>query len=213
MDLWEECRRFGHIVDAYIPKKKDNLKGKFGLSALFDKSGQKVGSSANMGVGYKNKPKTNDTSNQQEGLRFKDNGLGGEVTYTEALLGNKRNHSVKLVSESKIAMGWEKLSLVGEVMDVGILSDLKSRLNGLIVCGADLRYLGGLKVLLTFTSSVEALDSPLRKSRGVNLEWKGKVYQVWVQETSKCWDPGFIKNPSISATSSSATSPEGEVEL
>ncbi|KAI3794100.1 hypothetical protein L1987_36727 [Smallanthus sonchifolius] len=46
------------------------------------------------------------------------------------------------------------------------------------------------------------VDSPLRISRGVNLEWKGRVYQVWGQETSRCWDPGFIKNPSISATSS-----------
>ncbi|KAI3687421.1 hypothetical protein L1987_81117 [Smallanthus sonchifolius] len=54
------------------------------------------------------------------------------------------------------------------------------------------------------------VDSPLRISGSVNLEWKGMNYPVWVQKTSRCWDPGFIKNPIASESSSSATSPDGE---
>ncbi|KAI3717702.1 hypothetical protein L1987_69479 [Smallanthus sonchifolius] len=30
-ELWEECRNLGHIVDAFIPKKRDSSKGKFGF--------------------------------------------------------------------------------------------------------------------------------------------------------------------------------------
>ncbi|KAI3821821.1 hypothetical protein L1987_09394 [Smallanthus sonchifolius] len=40
----------------------------------------------------------------------------------------------------------------------------------------------------------------------INLEWDGRIYQVWIQEKTRCWDPKFIKRSERSTFSSSATS-------
>ncbi|KAI3796712.1 hypothetical protein L1987_39391 [Smallanthus sonchifolius] len=40
----------------------------------------------------------------------------------------------------------------------------------------------------------------------INLEWDGRIYQVWIQEKIRCWEPKFIKRSERSAFSSSATS-------
>ncbi|KAF5795381.1 hypothetical protein HanXRQr2_Chr08g0339001 [Helianthus annuus] len=53
-----------------------------------------------------------------------------------------------LISDTK--RKWEYKSLTGEVKDIVILNDLKTHLSGIMEDGLELRYLGGLKVLLCF---------------------------------------------------------------
>ncbi|KAI3814603.1 hypothetical protein L1987_14243 [Smallanthus sonchifolius] len=202
----------------------------------------------------------------------------GRELIQDALVGKNPELSIKFHEESKSVAGWKQLSLVGEVLDMGILSDLKNRLNGLVESGTDLRYIGGMKVMLTFCSTVGArkflndrrmdhelifkelaiwegqdvpfdriswvqvhgvpiqlwegntfdrigqllskvvefsstsnktgnlsfdeidilVSNPLRISTSMNLEWGGKSYLVRLEESIRCWDPGFLTMPESS---------------
>ncbi|KAJ0752281.1 putative RNA recognition motif domain, nucleotide-binding alpha-beta plait domain superfamily [Helianthus annuus] len=72
---------------------------------------------------------------------------------------------------------WEFRSLVGEVKDIEILNDHKTHLDGLVDEGPILRYLGGLKVLVTF-SNVEEADDFLRNRGEEWATWFSRLY-VW----------------------------------
>ncbi|KAI3796763.1 hypothetical protein L1987_39448 [Smallanthus sonchifolius] len=139
-ELWMECHNLGHIVDAFIPVKRDKSKGLGGKLLLV------------RGTLAKKKTFTNNFMFDEPRRREKAlRPLGGN-SYRDALVGINPELSIKFHEESKSVVGWKQLSLVGEVLDMGILSDLKNRLNGLVESGTDLRYIGGMKVMLTCAS-------------------------------------------------------------
>ncbi|KAI3802507.1 hypothetical protein L1987_30640 [Smallanthus sonchifolius] len=55
------------------------------------------------------------------------------------------------------------------------------------------------------------VKNPLRISTSINLEWEGRTYPVWIQESFRCWAPDFIKEKSgcSLASLSYASSPGG----
>ncbi|KAI3796765.1 hypothetical protein L1987_39450 [Smallanthus sonchifolius] len=102
---------------------------------------------------------------------------GKKDGFQDALVGKNPELSIKFHEESKSVAGWKQLSLVGEVLDMGILSDLKNRLNGLVESGTDLRYIGGMKVMLTFCSTVGA--SKFLNDRMMDHELISKELAIW----------------------------------
>ncbi|KAJ0868316.1 putative RNA recognition motif domain, nucleotide-binding alpha-beta plait domain superfamily [Helianthus annuus] len=72
---------------------------------------------------------------------------------------------------------WEFRSLIGEAKELETLNNLKSLLSGIKDKCPVLRYLGGLKVLLTFKDQAEANEF-LRDQAETWSEWFSRVY-VW----------------------------------
>ncbi|KAJ0576189.1 putative RNA recognition motif domain, nucleotide-binding alpha-beta plait domain superfamily [Helianthus annuus] len=70
---------------------------------------------------------------------------------------------------------WEYKALVGEVKDIEILNNLNLYLPGLTEDGIDLRYLGGLKVLLCFNSPVETEEFWVQSAE-VWEKWFPRLY-------------------------------------
>ncbi|KAI3810640.1 hypothetical protein L1987_20261 [Smallanthus sonchifolius] len=145
----------------------------------------------------------------------------GEFSYREVLVGNNSSPCVKFNADSNLVSRWKHFLLVGEVLDMKVLCDLKNRLHGIVDYGPDIKYLWGMKVLLTFGSTVGARkflnerreehewifrNLQIWESQRMNIEWKGRTLPVWIQETSRCWAPDFISNP---APYTPSTSGEG----
>ncbi|KAI3784411.1 hypothetical protein L1987_43510 [Smallanthus sonchifolius] len=82
-----------------------------------------------------------------------------------------------------LSAGWKKLSLVGEAIDLVVLNDLKNRLNDLVELGMELRYLWGLKVMVTFSSTVG-----VRKF----LDGKRKEHELLFSD-QQIWDGQLIQ--------------------
>ncbi|KAJ0922777.1 hypothetical protein HanPSC8_Chr05g0207751 [Helianthus annuus] len=76
-------------------------------------------------------------------------------------------------SETKKA--WEFKSLIGEVKDIEILNNLQEHVAGIMEDNFEMKYLGGLKVLLCFKNPEEAEDFRLGK---VNVweAWFSRLY-------------------------------------
>ncbi|KAJ0451911.1 hypothetical protein HanRHA438_Chr15g0715361 [Helianthus annuus] len=72
---------------------------------------------------------------------------------------------------------WEFKSLVGEAKDIEFLNNLKIHHVGLVEEGPMLRYLEGLKVLITFSNKEEANN--FLRTRGEEwASWFSRLY-VW----------------------------------
>ncbi|KAI3813488.1 hypothetical protein L1987_18213 [Smallanthus sonchifolius] len=184
-ELWFECCNLGRIVDACIPNKRDNSKSKFrfvrfanvreigkldkALNNLligslkvsanvvkFDKSGNRVRAKFSSGRYNLNNPKPIPQKPPNASNHAGTSRTFGDVSFNEALENNNSCSSLKFNNASKLAAGWKNLSLIGEVTDMNVLCDLKNLLNGLVHFGTKLRYLWGMKVMLTFGSSVGA---------------------------------------------------------
>ncbi|KAI3726122.1 hypothetical protein L1987_65919 [Smallanthus sonchifolius] len=152
------------------------------------RTGQRVGGEDAPEMGHKGDKKTNGGWPREVGTRNHEDGskMNGHPSFKEVVLGHKSSHSIKFDKESKLAMGWSHLSLVGEALDMGILCDIKNRLNGLLQSNrAIYHYEIGILV-----------KNPLRISTSINLEWERRTYPVWIQESFRCWAPDFIKEKS-----------------
>ncbi|KAI3686008.1 hypothetical protein L1987_79677 [Smallanthus sonchifolius] len=125
----------------------------------------------------------------------------GNVSFKDALVNKGPSSTLRLHEVSGLTKSWRHQSLIGDVVDLDVLGNLMNRLAGLVEFGVELRCLWGLKVLLTFNSSVA-----LRKF----IQDK-KKYPIWIQETSKCWAPDFIENPMIPPSPS--PSPQASSEM
>ncbi|KAJ0578679.1 putative RNA recognition motif domain, nucleotide-binding alpha-beta plait domain superfamily [Helianthus annuus] len=72
---------------------------------------------------------------------------------------------------------WQNRSLIGETKDIAILNDLKNHLSGIMDDGIELRYLGGLKVLLCFHLAEDAEDFRNNKAE-LWEKWFSRLY-IW----------------------------------
>ncbi|KAF5818018.1 putative RNA recognition motif domain, nucleotide-binding alpha-beta plait domain superfamily [Helianthus annuus] len=78
---------------------------------------------------------------------------------------------------SELKKSLEFKSLVGEVKDIDFLNDLKDLLMGITEEGVGLKYLGGLKVLLCFSSPAEAEEFRCDKVE-IWERWFSRLY-IW----------------------------------
>ncbi|KAM0001264.1 putative RNA recognition motif domain, nucleotide-binding alpha-beta plait domain superfamily [Helianthus debilis subsp. tardiflorus] len=84
----------------------------------------------------------------------------GKRTYSSVVNSDPSESSRSIIDlppmNSKTKKDWEFRSLIGEVKDIDILNNLSSLLSGVMEDSFDLKYIGGLKVMLCFKSQEEA---------------------------------------------------------
>ncbi|KAJ0935557.1 putative RNA recognition motif domain, nucleotide-binding alpha-beta plait domain superfamily [Helianthus annuus] len=106
--------------------------------------------------------------------------LYGKKTYSSAISPDAGVDKVKIdlpplntVTEKSI----EFKSLIGEAKDIDILNNMKENISGIMEKGLNLKYLGGLKVLLSFDSPEEAEDFRYNKVNDWE-KWFTRLY-LW----------------------------------
>ncbi|KAJ0548186.1 putative RNA recognition motif domain, nucleotide-binding alpha-beta plait domain superfamily [Helianthus annuus] len=139
---------------------------RLGNRSVFDRLGQKVthpvsgtGPSLNTGV------------------------VGPRGTYKETLVGEKDKGRMQRLHVNfpplytKAKKIWEAKSLIGEVKELQVLRKFEDFMVEAISTGTEVRYLGGLKVLITFGDAEEA-DDFLRNHTDSWSVWFSRLY-VW----------------------------------
>ncbi|KAI3762771.1 hypothetical protein L1987_53212 [Smallanthus sonchifolius] len=199
--LWRAFVHFGNLEDAYVPCKLD-------------------------GAGERNVP-VKGRGRKQERLspprrQSIEEGFGG--SFKQALMGTKHNArrgiSVFLpVVETKAIQVWSGKSLIGEVYDLIHMDRLREELVDVRMLGSCIRYVGGLKVMLTFADpeladefrrlvqkskacvedgniSQEKLAVSVKHgdviSREIKVLWGGNPIRIWVHEVEEDWASSFL---------------------
>ncbi|KAK1422576.1 hypothetical protein QVD17_17859 [Tagetes erecta] len=229
-DLRNACYNLGHLTDAFIPNKKNNFGERFGFVryrnvkdvfmlekglnnmvlgglklsanlAKFDKNGNRLD------YNYQPSPKGGDYVPPPEKPpqhsnyvpKTPLNTFNAGRSFKDSLLGN--NQTLILSKKESIALkNWSGYSVIGEVLCLSTLNNLKTLLEELKIGAIEIRYLWGLRVLISFGSSVEAkrfVAGDVGKSLFANVEiWKGQVIPndrlAWVQIRGvplHLWDP------------------------
>ncbi|KAD7477719.1 hypothetical protein E3N88_00855 [Mikania micrantha] len=117
-----------------------------------------------------------------------DNGVNGRLpraSYSDIVKGRMVDHpdveTIRVNIQTEAYKRWKKYSLIAEVKEVWMLNEITSIVRSMGVMNAEFRYLWGLKVLITFNSTVEArrlvLEGKEQWSKHfVNLEvWDGQL--------------------------------------
>ncbi|KAI3732995.1 hypothetical protein L1987_64209 [Smallanthus sonchifolius] len=135
----------------------------------------------------------------------------GEVSFKEALFKNIPCPSMKFNTDSKLTSGGKNLSLIGEEGQVipferiawvsiqGVPMQLwesstfnrLGKLFGKVVEESEVSSETGN---LSFDEIGILVDNPIRISKQINIVWNGISFLVSIQESSRCWVPGFIVN-------------------
>ncbi|GJT16074.1 nucleotide-binding alpha-beta plait domain-containing protein [Tanacetum coccineum] len=183
-DLWNACKQYGHVVDAFIPNKRSKAGKRFGFVRfikVFDVE-RLVGNLCTVWIGRHrihanaarfHRPKGS-TSSHQPAMKgkirdssignTKDNGHRDDVSsYANVVKnqsqGNGENDSkpVLVLDDSCVNTQDYSCCLNGKVKEVGVLENLKVALGNEGFTDIDLRYMGGLWVMIAF-DSVEAKE-------------------------------------------------------
>ncbi|GKA31131.1 DIE2/ALG10 family protein [Tanacetum coccineum] len=183
-DLWNACKQYGHMVDAFILNKGSKAGKRFGFVRfikVFDVE-HLVGNLCTVWIGRHrihanaarfHRPKGS-TSSHQPAMKgkirdssignTKDNGHRDDVSsYANVVKnqsqGNGENDSkpVLVLDDSCVNTQDYSCCLNGKVKEVGVLENLKVALGNEGFTDIDLRYMGGLWVMIAF-DSVEAKE-------------------------------------------------------
>ncbi|KAL8232373.1 hypothetical protein R6Q57_002151 [Mikania cordata] len=101
--------------------------------------------------------------------------------------GQGRAREVKINKETQAIRRWGRFSVVGDIQDVAKLCELQRSLESMKVCNVDLRYIGGLKIRITFNSTLEAEHFVLRKAElkeyGMTMTGRRLTYEImaWIK--------------------------------
>ncbi|GJX59691.1 RNA-directed DNA polymerase, eukaryota, reverse transcriptase zinc-binding domain protein [Tanacetum coccineum] len=201
-DLWNACKQYEHVVDAFIPNKRSKAGKRFGFVRfikVFDVE-RLVGNLCTVWIGRHrihanaarfHRPKGS-TSSHQPAMKgkirdssignTKDNGHRDDVSsYANVVKnqsqGNGENDSkpVLVLDDSCVNTQDYSCCLNGKVKEVGVLENLKVALGNEGFTDIDLRYMGGLWVMIAF-DSVEAKEKFLL-STGV-CSWFSQLIQA-----------------------------------
>ncbi|GJW05637.1 DIE2/ALG10 family protein [Tanacetum coccineum] len=180
-DLWNACKQYGHVVDAFIPNKRSKAGKRFGCMRfikVFDVE-RLVGNLCTVWICrhriYVNaarfhRPKGSTSSHQpamkgkirDSSIRnTKDNGHRDDVSSYANVVKNQSQGNGEMDAS--------------QVKEVGVLENLKVALGNEGFTDIDLRYMGGLWVMIAF-DSVEANEKFLL-STGV-CSWFSQLIQA-----------------------------------
>ncbi|GJU38522.1 nucleotide-binding alpha-beta plait domain-containing protein [Tanacetum coccineum] len=200
-DLWNACKQYGHVVDAFIPNKRSKAGKRFGFVRfikVFDVE-RLVGNLCTVWIGRHrihanaarfHRPKGS-TSSHQPAMKgkirdssignTKDNGHRDDVSsYANVVKnqsqGNGENDSkpVLVLDDSCVNTQDYSCCLNGKVKEVGVLENLKVALGNEGFTDIDLRYMGGLWVMIAF-DSVEAKEKFLLSTGNLDDQNDEKV--------------------------------------
>ncbi|GKA05925.1 RNA-directed DNA polymerase, eukaryota, reverse transcriptase zinc-binding domain protein [Tanacetum coccineum] len=156
-DLWNACMQYGYVVDAFIPNRRSKGGKRFGFVRfikVFDVEHLRL----NLNNSSKQFSHNGEKRNNMHGDK-KDNGLkDNSNSYAHAVKGclqvNREvdNIPMLVLDESCVNQQDYSCCLNGKVKDFEALSNLKVVLRNEGFDDIVLRYLGGLWVLIEFTS-------------------------------------------------------------
>ncbi|GJU15447.1 nucleotide-binding alpha-beta plait domain-containing protein [Tanacetum coccineum] len=158
-DLWNACKQYGHVVDAFIPNKRSKLGRDFGFVRfikVFDVE-RLVGNLCTVWIG-----RHRIHANAARFHRPK----GSTSSHQPAMKGKIRDSSIGNTKDNGHR---------DDVKEVGVLENLKVALGNEGFTDIDLRYMGGLWVMIAF-DSVEAKEKFLL-STGV-CSWFSQLIQA-----------------------------------
>ncbi|XP_022041338.1 uncharacterized protein LOC110943915 [Helianthus annuus] len=199
-ELWTESKNYGNIVDAYIAKKLDKRRNKFGFLrftkvkdvdkmvkalnqmtffgwrirvnvARFVKVTKK-NQGQNKVWAEKGKEPANIIYDQPESSR---NGyLRRGVSWADVAAGKspkqEKESCLAFSNESEPLKKWNVRSVIGDLKDIEALRGVNRMKNRLGLKNSQVRYIGGLKLLIIFYSK-EEMDWKLKEQEKIWDEW------------------------------------------
>ncbi|MFS7939326.1 putative RNA recognition motif domain, nucleotide-binding alpha-beta plait domain superfamily [Helianthus anomalus] len=206
-ELWMECMNLGHLVDAYIARKKDKWGNRFGFVRFVNvKDGERMIKALNQLIFYgwrirakvarfvkitkkpdnmrqgswirKEEPKPETRNVRVDESRPRN---GGGMSYADTVRGKKvigeEDNTLKFTNESEAFKEWCNKAIICEFNSI-------KHLKRADVCAMELRlekgvirYLGGLKVLITFNEAKD-MESFMKYKEELMKEWFQKV-EIW----------------------------------
>nr|GEU72355.1 reverse transcriptase domain-containing protein [Tanacetum cinerariifolium] len=136
-DLWNACKQYGYVVDAFIPNKRSKADIEFTLM-LLDSREQRCITAVSNSVIMGRKDNSNSCAHAVKGCSQ----VNREVDSNPALI----------LDESCVNQQDYSCCLNGKVKDFGSLSHLKVVLGNKGFDNIELRYLGGLWIMIEFIS-------------------------------------------------------------
>nr|GEV36064.1 RNA-directed DNA polymerase, eukaryota [Tanacetum cinerariifolium] len=201
-DLWNACKQYGHVVDTFTPNRRSKMGKRFGFVRfikVFDVD-RLVGNLCTVWIGnyrlhtnlarfnrpavnsnknYVNRPsETNDNFEgvkKDSGVREISNSYAHVVRGRNSVNGEKDGNPVMVLDDSCVNQHDFSCCVNGKVKEFGSLVNLKMALRNEGFSDIKLRYLGGLWVMIDFTS-VESKDNFLVKV-GTN-SWFSQLVQA-----------------------------------
>ncbi|GJW77123.1 nucleotide-binding alpha-beta plait domain-containing protein [Tanacetum coccineum] len=178
--LWNACKQYGHVVDAFIPNKRSKAGKRFGFVhfiKVFDVE-RLVGNLCTVWIG-----RHRIHANAARFHRPK----GSTSSHQPAMKGKIRNGEndskpVLVLDDSCVNTQDYSCCLNGKVKEVGVLENLKVALGNEGFTDIDLRYMGGLWVMIAF-DSVEAKEKFLLSTGFTMVEIEGIPLKVWNENT------------------------------
>ncbi|KAI3712974.1 hypothetical protein L1987_71544 [Smallanthus sonchifolius] len=113
----------------------------------------------------------------------------------ERLFKNLQLWDGQLIPFDRIA--WVRIHGVPVQLWEGKTFDRIGKMFGKVVESSEVSFETGN---LSFDEIGILVASPHRISQEMNIEWNGNSFLVRIQESSRCWVPGFINNPVRSST-------------
>ncbi|GKB80016.1 nucleotide-binding alpha-beta plait domain-containing protein [Tanacetum coccineum] len=145
-DLFNTCKQYGHVVDAYIPIKRTKARKRFQRTPLSNESTQ-----------VKNKFKGNRSSTNEYNKEKGVNGVANSYVYV--VKGRPQSVNMEIESTPALILDDECLnlkdlsnSLLGRVKEFASLSNLKMVLTTEGFDSIKIKYMGEFWVLLEFAS-------------------------------------------------------------
>ncbi|XP_021974725.1 uncharacterized protein LOC110869816 [Helianthus annuus] len=216
-EFWIECRNYGHLVDAYIARKRDKWGKCFGFPRFVNIiDGEKMAKSLNNIEFYGWRVKTKvarfvkiekravekskqtwvrkeiaetevkignefeDRSRIKEGLSYADSvrGIKPQVNSVRGIRPQVNKEEIMIFSnESEAFKEWRNKALLCEFHSIEHLKNADKCVMELRIDKGVMRYLGGLKVLITF-SNEEDMESLSSKKEERWKEWF-HIMGVW----------------------------------
>ncbi|KAJ0473312.1 putative RNA recognition motif domain, nucleotide-binding alpha-beta plait domain superfamily [Helianthus annuus] len=201
-ELWTECRSYGHLVDAYIAKKLDKRGLRFGFlrfAKVKDETkmvkalnqlcfeGWKIRANVAKFVKIKKNPvqmmrkewvrKTCDNTPQPKQMPTYH---GSKVSWADIARGKRpekqEDIALKFGHESEVYQKWKEVAIIGELKSINHLRKLWMMKEDLSLQDAEVRYVGGMKVLITAKNEESARVIFNRDEKSWD-QWLGNIQQ------------------------------------
>ncbi|KAJ0522388.1 putative RNA recognition motif domain, nucleotide-binding alpha-beta plait domain superfamily [Helianthus annuus] len=199
-EFWIECRNYGHLVDAYIARKRDKWGKCFGFLRFVNiKDGEKMAKSLNNIEFYRWRVKAKvarfvkiEKKSAERGKQIWDRKEKAEtkvmnvteiedrsrikegMSYADTVRGirsqAKENEVMRFTNESEAFKEWKNKALLCEFHSINHLKNADKCVMDLRIEKGVMRYLGGLKVLITF-SNVEDMEPLASKKEERWKDW------------------------------------------
>ncbi|GJU85921.1 nucleotide-binding alpha-beta plait domain-containing protein [Tanacetum coccineum] len=162
-DLWNACKQYRYVVDAFIPNRRSKACKRFGFVRFIKRASLNNSSSQFRYNGEKTK-NVSDVSNNK-GVKDSSNSYAHVVKGRPSVNGEVDSNPALVLDESCLNVQDYSRCLMGKVKDLGSLSNLKVVLGSEGFDNIVIRYLGRYWVMIEFLS--EELKKKFQSNVGI----------------------------------------------